>query len=176
MARKSYFVELVISLTGKFEHNRFPSGIVFAESVEDAIEIVLNKYKAIYESDLQDGGYIKVNCSWKQQHPTIKVVNEVADELLKHTLMRIHRGKGMPYSDTKAYDNKREVIEDAKRLNILWGEVYYEPNISGYIVQMHPYMRMPVTVKVFEGNTYEVYQSAIDWVNSNSMKQNYYRK
>lgn len=169
--KEPYYVELSVSKSGLFGDGKYPSAIIFAHSKEEAEEILKDKLR----HKLTDFKKVKVNCCWKNPKPTIKVVKEVAEILFEKTEIPLKR-RERDYVYVEAYDKISEVVADAKLLNIDWGDVYYSREEEGYVVEMHPYMRMPLVVKVFKGKTHETYQEALKWVEDNSMKKNYFRK
>ena len=176
---KMYFVEIACGTTRFINKNIYLRAIVKAANEDEAKAKCLDHYRPYYESLNPDpDGSFKVQCCWTMNAPTKKAVKEVLDLFSVNTKMpmsvRDNEGQIIGHRYFNAYKTKKDGIEDWERINISWGDVYYDTKIGAYVVEMHPYMCMPAVVKVFEGKTYEVYQEALKWVEDNTMKKDYF--
>ena len=173
-----FFIEILMNNAGKTSTGTsFLQALIKAKDGDEAKQIALDHYRPLYTAG--DNGRYHVQCCWPMEAPTLKVVKELIKELTSNTKRPMNvrhpsNGKTIGYEYFNAYDNKKGVINSARRLNMSWGEVNYEPNVEGYVVHIHPYMCMPAVVKVFKGKTHEVYEQALKWVADNTMKRNYF--
>lgn len=174
-----YFIEIVCGVDRFINKSKYLRAIVKAENEEQAKQKCLDHYRPYYESlNPTPEGRFKVQCCWKYLSPTKKAVQECIDLLEKNTSMPMAKydtaGNLLGHRYFNAYESKKEVLECWGRLNMSWGDVYYDNKIGAYVVEIHPYMCMPAIAKVFEGKTKEVYDQACKWVEDNTMRRDYF--
>jgi hypothetical protein len=177
--KQMYFIEIVCGIDRFANKSKYLRAIVKAENEEQAKQKCLDHYRPFYKSlNPTPEGRFYVQCCWTYSSPTKKAVKETIDMLAENVNIPMARhdsdGAILGYRYFNAYEKKQDVIDDWTRINLSWGDIYYDNKISAYVVEIHPHMCMPAIAKVFEGNTKEVYDQACQWVEKNTMKKDHF--
>jgi hypothetical protein len=172
---ETYFVEIVFT-PASGQGRYFLRCMVQAENKEQSAEKALHHYQARHE------GSFKVQCNWVVNVPKRKVFEEHWEQITGSYFPK-------PVTDGSSFDvigyrkcyldeTKEDVLSTWDACNAEWATnpVYYNPSKACYIVQIHNHMNMPHDLIEFEGNTKEVYDIAMKWVEENTFHGDYYRE
>jgi hypothetical protein len=178
---KTYFIEIVYNkddqYTNKSEYLRC---YVQADSPEDAKKQATDHYAPI--CPISESGVFKVQCCWVVNVPKREVFEELWEKVTRSYFPKaVHAGSGLGaigYKKVYLDETKKDVLSTWDDCNAEWASspVYYNPSKACYIVQIHNHMNMPCNLIEFEGNTKEVYDAAMQWVEENTFKGEYFRK
>lgn len=177
---ETYFIEIVHNNEHKkMSGTRFLRCYVQADGEEEAKKKALDHYRPHYTGG--ENGEFRVQCCWTVNVPKREVFEKLWEEVTKSYFPKAVYGNDL--SDVIGYrqifldETLKDVLSTWDACNAEWANpvVHYEPTKGGYVVMIHNHMNMPCDLKLFKGETKEVYEQALKWVEENTFKGEYYR-
>lgn len=168
---KPYFIEIRFNPTSnKFGGTLYLSNYIHANSLDEAKEIAMNKYKALST----EKGLLEVGANWALLGgiPTYRCLYVLRHNILNNDKTCIVSGGETRYFSS--ITDTKQLRRAWENINLIWCEVFYMNGAYHVPIKFH-YAVNEVIIKSFQGTTKEVYDEALQFVKNNTQQKNYFR-